>query len=85
MSGSSAILDLASPRSGNCRCFRRADGEAPCIASVSFGDARNFVLRRMQGVPYTGEWRPVVPSRMVRYALGDGSLLVMSGTTQRYW
>lgn len=39
----------------------------------------------MQGAPYTDEWKPVVPSQMVRYALSGGSLLVMSGTTQRYW
>ena len=61
------------------------DGETPSIASVSFGDARDFVLRRMQGAPYSREWRPVVPSQMRRYALGGGSLLVMRGTTQRNW
>ena len=82
---------LGSHRSGSTATFEPAsacvcpDGEAPCIASVSFGEARDFVLRRMQGAPYTDEWKPVVPPQMVRYALRGGSLLVMSGTTQRHW
>ena len=77
-SGSTAALEPAFA----CVC---PDGEAPCIASVSFGEARDFMLRRMQGAPYTDEWKPVVPPQMVRYALRGGSLLVMSGTTQRHW
>lgn len=60
-------------------------GPAPCIASVSFGAARDFVLRRMRGAPSGPDWRPSEPTQMWRYALGGGSLLVMSGTTQRHW
>lgn len=60
-------------------------GDAPCIASVSFGAARDFVLRRMCGEPYSPSWLPSEPSQMWRYALGGGSLLVMSGATQRHW
>ena len=60
-------------------------GLAPCIASVSFGATRAFVLRRMRGEPYAPSWRPSLPSQMWRYALGSGSLLVMSGATQRHW
>ena len=51
-------------------------GPAPdnvLIASVSLGAPRRFVLRhRRSGA--TREW-----------ALGDGNLLVMGGTTQRHW
>lgn len=50
-------------------CF----GPDPTIASVSFGGTRRFLLRHRE----TGEKR--------EYPLGDGSLLVMSGTVQRFW
>jgi len=60
-------------------------GDAPTIASVSFGAEREFVLRRMGGTPYTDGWLPVDPPRLVRYRLGAGDLLVMRGATQRHW
>ena len=60
-------------------------GPAPKIASVSFGATRDFVLRRMEGTPYAPDWAPATPSAMVRYTLGAGSLLIMSGSTQRHW
>lgn len=43
------------------------------IASLSLGATRRFVMRAQRG----GERR--------EFALGDGSLLVMRGTTQRHW
>ena len=49
-------------------------GDAPVIASVSFGAARPFVLRAFDDA-----------TRMVRYDLGGGALLVMAGATQRHW
>ena len=49
-------------------------GEAPVIASVSFGAARPFVLRARDDA-----------ARMVRYDLGGGALLVMAGATQKHW
>ena len=49
-------------------------GEAPVIASLSLGAPRRFVLKHRSG---RGE-RHVVE-------LGDGTLLVMRGTTQRHW
>ena len=51
-------------------------GEAPVIASVSLGATRRFQLR------YTGKQKGV-PGRDLE--LPGGSLLVMRGTTQRYW
>lgn len=49
-------------------------GARPTIASVSLGSARKFVLREVGG-----ERRKLV------FELGSGDLLVMGGTTQRYW
>ena len=36
-------------------------GNEPAIASLSFGATREFVLRRMEGEPYTGSWKPAQP------------------------
>ena len=60
-------------------------GDAPVIASISFGATREFVLRRMHGRPYTPEWAPVQPRELVKYALADGDVLVMRGATQRHY
>lgn len=50
-------------------------GPRPCIASISLGAPRRFVLRPKKGVP--GEKRV--------YDLPGGSLLVMAGPTQHCW
>ncbi|KAL1515641.1 hypothetical protein AB1Y20_002259 [Prymnesium parvum] len=60
-------------------------GHDPTIASLSFGATRRFVLRRMSGMPYTQEWQPSPSNEMVEFSLGNGSLLVMRGMTQRHW
>lgn len=60
-------------------------GDAPLIASVSFGATRDFVLRRMSGAPYTPSWRPCEPREHRRYVLRDGDVLVMRGSTQRHF
>lgn len=49
-------------------------GRDPVIASVSLGAARRFCLRHKRH-----------RSLRVDLTLEDGSLLLMSGTTQRYW
>jgi alkylated DNA repair dioxygenase AlkB len=48
-------------------------GEAPVIASLSYGATRTFILRHKRD------------KRTVRLALEDGSLLLMSGQLQRNW
>lgn len=50
-------------------------GARPAIASLSLGEERTFVLRHRH--------RKDLPT--TRLALGDGSLLLMAGDTQRYW
>lgn len=50
-------------------------GPEPLIASISLGAVRPFVMKHRQ--------RPAEPT--VRVPLAHGSLLTMSGTTQRYW
>ncbi len=50
-------------------------GDTPTIASMSFGETRTFVLRH--------KMRPNL--RPVRLPLHSTSLLLMKGTTQRYW
>jgi len=60
-------------------------GPSPCIASVSFGAERAFLMRRMTGEPYEDDWKPESPSHVHRFVLGDGALLVMRGATQRHW
>ena len=44
-------------------------GDAPAIASVSFGATRSFVLRCMRGEPYAPNWVPSVGNEMVEYVL----------------
>lgn len=48
-------------------------GPEPAIASVSFGAARDFVLKRKDG------------SATITYSLGGGAMLLMAGKTQTYW
>ncbi|MES2258805.1 MAG: alpha-ketoglutarate-dependent dioxygenase AlkB [Pseudomonadota bacterium] len=48
-------------------------GPDPAIASVSFGEARTFILKHKR-LPKT-----------VKLALGDGSLLLMAGALQHHW
>lgn len=48
-------------------------GPEPAIASVSFGAARTFILRHKRS------------KRTVKLDLTDGSLLLMSGSTQANW
>jgi len=49
-------------------------GPEPLIASLSLGAVRRFVLRRRDD-----------PGRKLALGLEPGSLLLMGGTTQRYW
>jgi alkylated DNA repair dioxygenase AlkB len=51
-------------------------GEDPVIASVSLGAPRRFQLRPAKKLPGAAP---------LELALGGGSLLVMGGTTQRFW
>src|SRR5437016_10675124 len=68
-------------RDGNDSMGEHADNEPELgpardnvlIASISLGARRRFLLRHKQ----SGTVEP--------FELGDGSLLVMGGTTQRYW
>lgn len=48
-------------------------GPQPAIASLSFGAARSFILKHKYN------------NKTVRVELTDGSLLLMSGDTQKYW
>jgi alkylated DNA repair dioxygenase AlkB len=50
-------------------------GAAPIIASLSFGDARTLIFRH----------RSDRGREPLRIELGDGSLLLMQGATQRNW
>ena len=51
-------------------------GRNPVIASLSLGAPRRFQLR------YTGKKKGIAG---VDLSLGDGSLLIMRGTTQHFW
>ncbi|XP_031565884.1 alpha-ketoglutarate-dependent dioxygenase alkB homolog 3-like [Actinia tenebrosa] len=55
-------------------------GSQPVIASLSFGDTRNFELRKK---PPQGEDFSVV--QHIRIPLPNGSLLIMKGATQDDW
>ncbi len=48
-------------------------GPEPAIASLSFGQTRSFILKHKGS------------GRKLKLALGDASLLLMSGTTQTHW
>jgi alkylated DNA repair dioxygenase AlkB len=48
-------------------------GQAPAIASLSFGAARNFVLQHKR------------TKQRIKLALTDGSLLLMAGSLQANW
>jgi alkylated DNA repair dioxygenase AlkB len=48
-------------------------GDKPTIASLTLGQVRDFNFRRKN------------PTQNYRIALQNGSLLIMSGTTQQYW
>jgi alkylated DNA repair dioxygenase AlkB len=54
-------------------------GHAPNIASVSFGATRLFRFRRRS------PWREPKSYQTWDYQLGDGDLLLMRGSTQRYF
>ncbi len=56
-------------------------GEQPLIASLSFGATRRFSLRSRFSLCNNNEAKPS-PKHL---DLAGGSLLVMGGTTQRYW
>lgn len=49
-------------------------GRNPVIASVNFGEARDFVIRRIDD-----------PSKKILIPLRHGTLLVMGGELQHYW
>ena len=49
-------------------------GEKPTIASANFGETRDFVIRRSDN-----------PNEKITIPLKHGTLLVMSGSLQRYW
>lgn len=66
-------------RSGDDHMSWHADdepelGRNPVIASVNFGETRDFVLRRMDD-----------PTQKITIPLRHGSLLVMAGELQHYW
>ena len=48
-------------------------GPEPVIASLSFGDVRTFILKHKHN------------KKTIRLDLTDGSLLLMSGSTQKHW
>eukprot|EP00747_Dinoflagellata_sp_TGD_P011828 gnl/TRDRNA2_/TRDRNA2_121115_c2_seq1.p1 gnl/TRDRNA2_/TRDRNA2_121115_c2~~gnl/TRDRNA2_/TRDRNA2_121115_c2_seq1.p1 ORF type:complete len:195 (+),score=32.60 gnl/TRDRNA2_/TRDRNA2_121115_c2_seq1:2-586(+) len=56
-------------------------GPEPVIASVSLGATRDFVLRSLTAEDEKSDG----PAEWLRYTLAGGSLLVMRGTTQRYF
>lgn len=78
ISFNSVLLNLY--RNGNDSVSWHADdekelGEAPVIASLSFGAERLFQLRR-KDEQHSGH---------LDILLADGSMIVMAGQTQRYW
>lgn len=48
-------------------------GRQPVIASLSLGDSRRFLLRHLHS------------KEKLELSLGNGSLLVMAGSTQQFW
>lgn len=49
-------------------------GRKPCIASISFGIGRDFIMRRIDDFDHK-----------IKIHLTNGSLLVMDGDTQNFW
>ena len=73
-------LTLRARRAGEDHLAFHADddearyGEEPYIASVSFGVARDFVLRRVADI-----------NDKVCFSLGGGAVLLMHGKCQKTW
>ncbi len=72
-------------RNGNDSVGFHADDEKELglnatIASLSLGDTRKFVLKQ-----YKASKGNIINSKEVSFELTNGSILVMSGTTQHYW
>jgi alkylated DNA repair dioxygenase AlkB len=57
-------------------------GDTPTIASLSFNAVREFALRPLSAEGTRGRGKH---QQRVSFTLGHGSILVMGGTTQRYW
>ncbi|CAH1798385.1 unnamed protein product [Owenia fusiformis] len=57
-------------------------GPNPIIASMSFGDQRNFELRKKPPPEENGDY---TYSKRVKIPLTSGSLLIMEGSTQEDW
>lgn len=55
-------------------------GDAPIIASLSFGESRVFAFRHRKEVVNMKN-----PPRLCEYNLGAGDLLIMKGDTQKYF
>jgi len=59
-------------------------GPTPVIASLSFGEERNFELRKIPPSE-PGEERDYSTSQVVRVPIRPGALLIMEGYTQSDW
>ncbi|XP_013379464.1 alpha-ketoglutarate-dependent dioxygenase alkB homolog 3 [Lingula anatina] len=57
-------------------------GHHPTIASLSFGDTRNFLLRKKPPPEENGDYTYM---RHIKIPLAHGSLLIMEGATQEDW
>lgn len=55
-------------------------GDAPIIASISFGESRRFAFRHRRDIVNMKN-----PPRLCEYTLGAGDLLIMKGDTQKYF
>jgi alkylated DNA repair dioxygenase AlkB len=96
MSFNSVLLNLY--RDGSDSMGWHADdepelGERPCIASVSLGAERTFrlkkrplgkALRKADPIP-SGVGQPTHSPESISIPLGNGSLLVMMGESQKRW
>ncbi|KAJ5691851.1 Oxoglutarate/iron-dependent dioxygenase [Penicillium macrosclerotiorum] len=56
-------------------------GGAPCIASLSLGGERDFVMKHKPA----GAGEVAVQAEPVKMALGSGDMVVMRGATQAHW
>lgn len=59
-------------------------GKTPIIASLSFGEERNFELRKIPPKDSSGE-RDYTYSQVVKVPIRPGALLIMEGWTQSDW